>query len=565
MKKELIGKILVTLICVLLVIISFYAKKIIFYDANMATSDFKYTQTTQDKPLHAKTNIWFDYGAQRELKFGFDKSINSSEIKIFSKENGTQIVSYNKDDFGPIKPNSVGYLIASAPEQYIDINQDGIEEKVFDFTRTEFGPYAYLGGPSELFNTNKIPFELLFSHGKHIKVYYKGNCLSNGTITVVSKDGTTKDYNIDEEGNIESLPISNIRNGFTGIYTPDGKTYYRMYYILEGYQYFSRHYFTGYIPLLLLIGYSFVGIILVYFIREAINRKNLNHKVYSRKNSTKTNQLKKTSKFEKIRWFFMIISFLLWNFLGYILMQGQLLNDYTIPTFTCPLNFDQIIQTPCFFLSHTNHLVEEGLLFCLTFLGSCFIWMVLIGRLLCGFMCPFGFIQDILDKIREKLHIKPIIVSDRMLKLIQPIKWVWIILFISLVFLGGDFCDICPNKIISPSLGGYWVDVFVGGFIGVIVIVGSFYIKRFWCLMCPLGYILGIFHKYNLFKLKKDCTSCTECGACYEECPMKIKNIYTERKKENVQETDCIMCGKCIDQCPENKGLEITLLRKTYL
>ena len=104
----------------------------------------------------------------------------------------------------------------------------------------------------------------------------------------------------------------------------------------------------------------------------------------------------------------------------------------------------------------------------------------------------------------------------------------------------------------------------LGGFLAVPLLAGSFFIKRFWCLMCPMGYLLGVFHKFNLFKLKKDCTSCTECGACYNACPMRIKSIYTEREKVNVQTVDCLMCGECIDKCPEDKALSMTFCGKAF-
>lgn len=130
-------------------------------------------------------------------------------------------------------------------------------------------------------------------------------------------------------------------------------------------------------------------------------------------------------------------------------------------------------------------------------------------------------------------------------------------------------------------MGGWWVNYALGGFLAVPLLAGSFFIKRFWCLMCPMGYLLGVFHKFNLFKLKKDCTSCTECGACYNACPMRIKSIYTERgevtpsgypfmrrkmrgDKVNVQTVDCLMCGECIDKCPEDKALSMTFCGKAF-
>ena len=128
--------------------------------------------------------------------------------------------------------------------------------------------------------------------------------------------------------------------------------------------------------------------------------------------------------------------------------------------------------------------------------------------------------------------------------------------------IGGDFCDICPNKVFSTALGGWWVNYALTGFLTVFLLVGSFFIKRFWCLMCPMGYLLGIFYKFNLFKLKKDCTACTECGACYEACPMRLKNIYTERDKADVQTVDCLMCGECIHKCSENNALRLAFCGK---
>ena len=114
----------------------------------------------------------------------------------------------------------------------------------------------------------------------------------------------------------------------------------------------------------------------------------------------------------------------------------------------------------------------------------------------------------------------------------------------------------------STALGGWWASYTLTGFLTVFLLVGSFFIKRFWCLMYPMGYLLGIFYKFNLFKLKKDCAACTECGACYEACPMRLKNIYTGRDKANVQTVDCLMCGECIHKCPENNALRLTFCGK---
>lgn len=560
MKKQRIGRIIVLLICIIILITSIFAKKIVFYDAEMKPSDYSYVRT-DIKPEQARTRFWFSYGEKRELQYGYNEDIDIDRVEIFTKI-GNKVVSSTNDKYDEIKADSTGYVIAVVPEQKFDIDNDGEHEKIYDFARTEFGTHAYLGGPPELFNSKDIKFELMFSGYKYMQVYFNNKLVTEGNITVISEDGKSKEYKINEKGQIDNLPISNIRRGFTGIYTIDGQEYYRMYYVLEGYKDFSIHYFMAYVPLLLTLIYTVIGIIIVCIIRSLYYKNDTIYSKYSKRKINTFTHKKEMTKFQKIRWTCLILSFLAWTFLGKILTQGQLLNQINVPTFSCPFNFDQMLESSCFYFSHLTYLFEEGWVHIIRFLGILLLFLIFAGRMLCGFLCPLGMMQDIMDKIREKLNIRAIIPTEKMYKIMQPLKWIWIILFLGFCFVGGDFCDICPNKTFSPAFGGYWVNIYIGGFFTVIILVGSFFIRRFWCLMCPLGYLMGVFHKFNLFKLKKDCIACTECGACYEKCPMRIKKIYTERKTENIQETDCLMCGECIDKCPEDNGLVMTFLGK---
>jgi ferredoxin len=73
---------------------------------------------------------------------------------------------------------------------------------------------------------------------------------------------------------------------------------------------------------------------------------------------------------------------------------------------------------------------------------------------------------------------------------------------------------------------------------------------------------MGLAHRVQPFRIKKDCTACTECGACYEACPMGIKQLYTEREQTDVTDISCIMCGECVRCCPEDCALSLTLFGK---
>ena len=59
-------------------------------------------------------------------------------------------------------------------------------------------------------------------------------------------------------------------------------------------------------------------------------------------------------------------------------------------------------------------------------------------------------------------------------RFLQPVKWLWIVLFLGFAFTGGDFCDICPLKGFTTAQGGYWTNLYLGGFFAVVILVGSF-------------------------------------------------------------------------------------------
>lgn len=565
MKKMKLGKWLVYLICGFLTAAAFFAKDFVLYDFHMMPSDYTYTESTGEKPVQASTSFWFSYGSDRELLYGHEKEIDPEEIRLYGKTE-EQVLPMETADLQPIREDFTGYLVAALPEQKMDTNGDGMLETVYDFARADFGPHTYELAPRE-FGIAELPFELAFAERKYIQVFYQQEPLKNASITVDAPDGTTQVYETDGHGWIDGLPSAVLRGGFTASYSPDGETTYRMYYAIEDYAYFTEHFLKAYVPLLLLLFLSGVGIVIFYFIREAYEKKHPAYGIYSRERPglRKGNTLLRTtdSKFLLIRWLFLIFGFILWSFAGKLMAQGQTLNQIAVPVFSCPFNLDQTLESSCYYLTHLPVLFTRNWGYVVSFLVTLLLFVVLGGRILCGFMCPLGFVQDLFDQLRRALHIRPITVSDKMNQVIQPLKWLWTILFLCFVFAGGDFCDICPNKVFSPALGGWWVNLALGGFLTIPLIIGSFYIKRFWCLMCPMGFLLGICYKFNLFKLKKECTACTECGACYESCPMRLKNIYTEREKEDVQTIDCLMCGECIHKCPEDNALSMTFCGKT--
>ncbi len=238
------------------------------------------------------------------------------------------------------------------------------------------------------------------------------------------------------------------------------------------------------------------------------------------------------------------------------------MSSLSIPVLSCPWNTEQMTESSCYYLSHLNELFELPWQSILLFFGSTIGFTLLLGRAICGFLCPMGLVQDIMDKIRQKTKTEGIKMNEKMYGAVTPVKWFLVLIFVGLCFAGGNFCNFCPAVAVSPILAGMSTSLYVSGFIMVLVLMGGFFKRRSFCMVCPLGTILGFFHKISLFRIKKDTQSCTECGACYEACPMGIKTIYTQREKVDVTTANCIMCGECIRCCPEDNALSMTFAGK---
>lgn len=209
---------------------------------------------------------------------------------------------------------------------------------------------------------------------------------------------------------------------------------------------------------------------------------------------------------------------------------------------------------------------------------------ILFGRLWCGWVCPLGFIQDVLNIIRKNFKFNPYFLSDKTKNIFRGISYT---LFISIIVLSIisaisvfpwdlrkqvylSVCQMCPSRYIFPYLGGWpIVHSFIPLGYGIFTVISiiftlflgiSFFIKRTWCRICPSGLLLSFFNRGGLLRKEKDILKCRCCGVCLNVCQLQNENVYLEKKKKNIDYADCIHCFHCIDSCPEDSCLEVKFL-----
>lgn len=196
-------------------------------------------------------------------------------------------------------------------------------------------------------------------------------------------------------------------------------------------------------------------------------------------------------------------------------------------------------------------------------LGFLMIVGAIFGKFVCGWLCPFGLVQDLLYKIPfiKKLKKLP---GDRFLKYLKYVILVVFVILLPLfavdIFGQGKpwFCEyICPsgtlgagiplailNEGIRSVIG--WLYAWKVAILAVIIFLSILVYRPSCRYLCPLGAIYGLFNPISLYRYKIDETKCTRCGACQKSCKIDIRTFETPNS------TECIRCGDCIKACPHN-------------
>ena len=176
---------------------------------------------------------------------------------------------------------------------------------------------------------------------------------------------------------------------------------------------------------------------------------------------------------------------------------------------------------------------------------------LILGRAVCGFLCPFGFFQELLNKIPSPKIFLP--------RKFLRVKYFFLIIFVLILPVASGlptFCEfICPAGTLEaglPLIATHEEFREVLGklfalkiFILIAVIIGCVVVHRFFCrVLCPLGAIYGLLNRFSFYRIDCAADKCIGCGRCKKICPLEL-----DPTKE-INSAECVRCGRCKKICP---------------
>ena len=215
---------------------------------------------------------------------------------------------------------------------------------------------------------------------------------------------------------------------------------------------------------------------------------------------------------------------------------GPVFHCYACPLsmFACPIgvlaNFSALHVFP--FMAVGTLLVVSGI----------------FAGFICGWACPFGFLQDLVGRIPTRKFELPAWTTH--------LRYVVLaVTVLAVPYLWGEghplfICRVCPAGALEGAMVNVGQSVAAGTEIAwpstlKLVILGLFVVAMFvkwrpWCtLFCPLGAIFGFFNRASAIYLRYHPEACTQCGRCASVCRHGVE------PHRRISDPNCVRCLEC--------------------
>ena len=191
---------------------------------------------------------------------------------------------------------------------------------------------------------------------------------------------------------------------------------------------------------------------------------------------------------------------------------------------------------------------------------------VLARSAFCGWLCPLGFLQDVVSgasrlvqrhvvPVRHtvrwlKAHARPLAALDRPLRLLKYAVLAWAV-------GGAALWGVMVFRDVDPwfaILELFRLSIVPGLVILLLILVAALFVERPWCrYACPLGAVSGLFGAFSPVRIERFAAACTSCGICTRACPMGLPVATSDR----IVSPDCNACLECVGACPQVGALEL--------
>ncbi len=187
--------------------------------------------------------------------------------------------------------------------------------------------------------------------------------------------------------------------------------------------------------------------------------------------------------------------------------------------------------------------------------------VLLVGGAFCGWICPFGAFQDLLDWLRKKLRLPEVRLPDRLDRSLTYGRYLTLgaILYATISTVRLWFADYDPYRtlfglgwLFEFNLAEQWPAYAVL----LVVTLGALLIPRAWCrYACPLGGAISLLGNLSLVRIRRNGAACRGCAVCNVPCLVRIDVA----QADSAVSADCIGCLACVERCPHPEALDATL------